>query len=89
MRSCRPVAQFLEGCRLGQGLQFAVELELALLKRFSQMDQKSFAEEAAEDFDRKEERIPAGDPARVVRADSAAGHDAVNMRMKTSALTIP
>jgi hypothetical protein len=50
------------------------------------MDQKPGAEKAAEDLDRKEERVSASDPARVVRADSAAGHDAVNVRRQMEIL---
>src|SRR3954466_6462810 len=70
---------------MGQRFEFAVELELALLEGPSQMNQESVAEEATEDLDGKEERFSARDPARVVGADSAAGHYArskswVNLR---------
>ena len=64
-----------------------MELEFALPERLSQMDQEPLAEEATEDLDRQEERVSASDPARIVRADSAAGHDAVNMRMQMEILT--
>jgi hypothetical protein len=86
------LAQCLEGHRLGQGFQFTVELELALLERPPQMNQEPLAKAATEDLDGKEERFSISstrDPSRVVGADSPTRHYAMDMRMKASALTIP
>jgi len=63
-----------------------MELELSSLKRLAQMNQEPLAKEAAKDLDGKEERLPAGDPPRVVGADPAAGDYAVNMRMEMKVL---
>jgi hypothetical protein len=48
---------------LGQRFQFAVELELALSERLSQINQKLLPEEAAKNLDGEEERVSASDPA--------------------------
>lgn len=53
----------VEGGRVSQGLQFSGELESAFAKSFSQIQQELFAEQAAEDTDRKEEGGSACDPA--------------------------
>jgi hypothetical protein len=67
-----------------------MESKLALVERPSQMFQESVAEEVTENFDGKEERLSifaARDPARVVGADSATRHDAMDMRMEVEILT--
>jgi hypothetical protein len=64
--------------RLRQIAKFAGEMELAFAKRLTQSCQEKFAEQAAENFIRKEEGIlPAGDPAGAVGGEAAAGHDAM------------
>ena len=86
------LTQCLEGHRLAQRFQFAMELEFALLERASQMNQEPLAEVATEDLAGKEERFAicsTRDPSRVVGADSPTRHDAMDMRMNAPALTIP
>ena len=51
------------------------------------MHQEPVAEEAAEDLDVQEEPVSASDPPRVIRADSAAGYDAVDVRMEMEILS--
>src|SRR5215471_20706877 len=84
------LTQCLEGHRVGQRFQFAMELEFALLERPSQMNQEPFAEEATEDLAGKEERFSISstrDPSRVVEADSPTWHYAMNMGMEMEVLT--
>src|SRR5215467_10558263 len=84
--------QCLEGNRVAQRFQFAMELEFALLERPSQMNQESLAEVAAEDLARKEEGLTISstrDPSRVVGADSPTRHYTMDMRVKAPASTIP
>ena len=45
-------------------------------------------EEATEDLDAQEERVSTSDPPRVIRADSAAGREAVDVRMVAHAHNI-
>src|SRR5215475_8699527 len=83
------LTQCLEGHRVGQRFQFAMELEIALLERPSQMNQEQLAEMATEDLAGKEVRFAISstrDPSRVVGAGSAARHDAMDMRMKMEVL---
>jgi hypothetical protein len=62
-------------------------VKLPLRKAFPR-DSRKFAEQAAEDFIRKEEGIlAAGDPAGAVGGEAAAGHDAMQVRMKMQVLT--
>ena len=78
----------LERGRLRQIAKFAGEAELTFAKRLSQGEKKEFAEQAAEDFIRKEERIfPTGDPAAAVGGEAAAGNDAMQLRMEMQILT--
>ena len=84
------MTQGLEGRWLGQRIQFAVKLELALLKRPSQEDQEPLAEEATEDLAGKKERFSISstrDPPRVVGADFPTRHYAMDMRMEIEVLT--
>src|SRR5262252_10912731 len=86
------LTQCLEGHRVAQRFQFAMELEFALLERPSQMNQEPLAEVATEDLARKEERFTKSstrDPSRVVRADSPTRHYTMDMRMKAPTPTIP
>jgi hypothetical protein len=69
-----------------------VELEFAILECPSQVSQKSLAEENTEHLDGQEEGywvFAAGDPSGAIGADTAAGDDTMDVRMKASALTIP
>src|SRR5215468_4068576 len=82
--------QCLEGNRVAQRFQFAMELEFALLERPSQMNQESLAEVATEDLARKEERFAISstrDPLGVAGADSPTRHYTMDMRMKMEVLT--
>src|SRR6516165_3088948 len=86
------LTQCLEGNRVGQRFQFAVELEFVLLERPSQMNQEPLAKAATEDLAGKEKRFSISstrDPSRVVGADSPTRHYAMDMRMMAHALTIP
>jgi hypothetical protein len=64
-----------------------VEVELALAEGLPQVDRERVAEARAENFYRKEERSPAGDPTRAVRSDTTTGHHAVNMRVEMEVLS--
>jgi hypothetical protein len=62
----------------------------AFAKSLSRGHQEEFAEQAAEDFIRKEEGVlGAGDPTGAVGGEAAAGHDAMQVRMKQLSPTIP
>src|ERR1035438_8262542 len=62
--------------------------ELSSWRAAGESPKDKFAEEAAEDLVRKEERIlPTSDPAGAIGGESAAGHDAVQVRMKMQVLT--
>ena len=79
----------LERSRLGQIAQLAGEVKATFAKSPSQRQQEKFAEPAAEHLIRKEERIlAASDPAGAIGRESAAGHDAMQVRMKPFAPTI-
>ena len=87
---CGSFTHGLERGWLGQIAKFTGEVELTFAKRLSQGEKEEFAEQAAEDLVGQEERIlPASDPAGAIGREAAAGHDAVQMRMKPSAPTIP
>ena len=74
--------------RLGQIAKLAREVKPTFAKSSSQIEKEEFAEQAAEDLIRKEEGIlPASDPAAAVGGEAAAGHDAVQVRMKMQVLT--
>ena len=75
-----------EGARLGQRQQAAVELKLTSLKGVAKSGDELAAEDAAEHADGQEEGAPGGDPAGVIRRETAGGNDAVDMRMKLQAL---
>ena len=78
----------LERSRLGQIAQLAGEVKATFAKSPSQRQQEKFAEPAAEHLIRKEERIlAASDPAGAIGGESAAGHDAMQVRMKMQVLT--
>ena len=63
--------------------------ELSLLVRYSQKCEKLTAEQTAQDAHGKKEVVPARDPAGAVERDSAAGYDAVEVRVKQQPPTIP
>ena len=68
----------LERGWLRQIAKFAGEAELTFAKSLSQREKEEFAEQAAENFIRKEEGIlPADDPAGAVGGEAAAWHDAM------------
>jgi hypothetical protein len=80
--------QGLERGRFRQIAKLAGEMELAFAKSLSQGEQEKFAEQAAENFIRKEEGIlPAGDPAGAVGGEASAGHDAMQVGMEMQILT--
>jgi hypothetical protein len=86
LRDC--FAHGLERGRLGQIAKLAGEMEPAFAKSPCQGEKEEFAEQAAEDFIRKEERIfPTGDPAAAIGGEAATGHDAMQVRMKMQVLT--
>jgi len=63
-----------------------VELELTSMEGASESGDELAAEDATEHADGKEKGTPGGDPACVVRSDTAGGNYAVDMRMKLQAL---
>ena len=65
----------------------STELEFAVLEGSAQMNQKPLTEESAENLHWKEERFPARDPARLIGAESATGHHAMNVGMNMQILT--
>ena len=64
----------------------SVELECAGLKGGLQPGDKLAAEDTAEHFDGKKEGAARGDPAGVVRSETAGGQHAVDMRMMLQSL---
>ena len=75
-----------EGTRLGQRPQAAVELEVTSMECVAKSFDELAAEDTAEHADGQEEGAPGGDPACVIRCETAGGNDAVNMGMKLEAL---
>ncbi len=75
-----------EGARLGQRQQAAVELEFTSLEGVAQPGDELAAEDAAEHADGQEEGVPGGDPACVIRSETAGGNYAVDMRVKLQSL---
>jgi hypothetical protein len=72
----------------GQIAKLAGEVKLTFAKSLSQRSQEKFAEKMAEDLIGKEEgMLPTSDPAAAVGGESAAGNDAVQVRMKMQVLT--
>lgn len=63
--------------------------ELALLVGFPEEREKLAAVQTAQDAHGKKEVVPATDPAEAVERDSAAGYDAVEVRVKPPAPTVP
>ena len=68
-----------ELARVGQRGELAVEGEPAPVEGGPEQGQELAPEDAAEDADRQEEARPAGDPARAVGGEPAAGDDAVDV----------
>jgi len=78
--------EFCEMLGLGQRLDGAVKLELAVSKGLFQRGEKEAAKEAGQDADRQEESLFAGYPALGVRGQSAAGYDAMDMGVMVKGL---
>ena len=66
-----------------------MKLEFASVEGMAKSIDELAAEDAAENADGKEEGAPGGYPTGVIRCEGASGNDAVDMRMETSAPTIP
>jgi hypothetical protein len=67
-----------------------MEAQFAIVKRFPEVCEKQIPEPAAQHMLREKERwLSATNPCCAVRADAAARHDAVKMRMKQQPPTIP
>jgi|HubBroStandDraft_4_1064222.scaffolds.fasta_scaffold74345_3 hypothetical protein len=80
----------LERRRLSQIAKLAREVKPTFAKRPCQGEKEEFAELTTEDLIRKEERIlPASNPATAVGGEAAAGHNAMQVRMKQQPPTIP
>ena len=83
-------AQFAQAAGEGGGLrecgEIAEEAEFAGLEGGAQRVEEQPAEEAREHAHRQEEAGPAGDPACAVERRTAAGHDAMDMRMMVQVL---
>jgi len=64
----------VEGCRLGQSLQFTMKSKFALAECLPQVDEELLPKEAAENLYGKEERLVSkGNPTGTVFADPSAG----------------
>ena len=59
-----------------------MKLKLATMKCVAQSLDQLAAEDTAEHADGQEEGTPCGDPAGVIRSETAGRNDAVDMRMK-------
>ena len=70
-----------------EGFDFAGKLEFSLIESLFEGLEKEVAEEARQHGDREKEAGPAADPVLVVRAEAAAGNDAVDMRMVEQVLS--
>ena len=75
-----------ESFRLSESFQRGEELELAVVKGSPEVFEKQTAEQAGEHAYRQKESRTAGDPALTVRADTAARHHTMQMRMKEQVL---
>jgi hypothetical protein len=75
-----------EGGGFGECRKFAEETEFAGREVGAQRVEEQPAEQAAEHADRQEEPRATGDPARVVERWTAAGHDAMDVRVVMQAL---
>ena len=75
-----------EGGGLGEAGERAEEAEFAGLEGGAQFVEEQPAEEPREHAHRQEEAGPAGDPARAVERQAAAGHDAMDVRMMVQVL---
>jgi hypothetical protein len=67
--------------------EVTVELELVLVEGGLQSGDEFTAKDAAEHLDRQQAGGTGSDPARVVRRESAAGNDAVDVRMWSECLS--
>lgn len=76
-----------ESARLAQRFLFPEELQLASLEKLLQGIQETVAEPGREDVDGEKETRTAGDPAIVIRAETAPGNDVVDVRMEEQVLT--
>jgi hypothetical protein len=71
----------VEDALVGERIEIAEEGQAAGLMQGRESLEKEAAEQAGEDAHGQEETGPAGDPARPVRRQAAAGDDDVDMRM--------
>lgn len=75
-----------EGGRSRERRKLAEEAKFASRKGGTQFLEKQAAEEPREDAHRQEEPPATGDPARVIERGTAAGHEAMNVRMMVQVL---
>ncbi len=75
-----------ESARLRKGQEMSVELECAGMKGGLESGDELTAEDTAEYFDGKEEGSAGGDPAGVIRSETAGGEHAVDMGMMLQSL---
>ena len=73
--------------RVAERFQIAEELEFASGMSLCQTLQEETAEKAAEDLDREKEAAAAANPLVVIGGETAAGNDAMQVRMKVKGLT--
>ena len=82
------IAQELEGGRVCQGMELALEAKLALAECRPEGLQENLPEVVAEHAHRQEEGgLAAGDPAGAVGRDAAAGYDAMQVRVQVQILS--
>src|SRR5229473_2500417 len=67
----------------------ATELQLPFLDEAAQRIEQLAAEQTGKDFDWKQETPLRAQPSSVVSTQSTAGHDAVQVGVKTPSITIP
>jgi hypothetical protein len=76
-----------KGGRIGQGCECAGEAELTIGEGAAHLPQEQFAEAAGEHAHGQKEAGRTADSARLVRRESAAGNDAVQMRVMMQRLS--
>jgi hypothetical protein len=85
-QGAEPGGERLRCLKMGK---ITVKPQLSLTVEFTEALHKLAAEDAAEDFHGQKEAGLCGDPALVIGTQTAGRHDAVNMGVVASALTIP
>jgi hypothetical protein len=76
-----------KGARVAQGLELSEKLQGAIGVSLLQSLQHQLAEAGGEDFDGQEKLRFGGDPALMVRGETAAGNDAVEVGVEVEVLT--